>query len=147
MPSGTLIAYAAYDTKSTPISARSPFYPLTPIGMRTAFVEHLTDYTVHLATAHCIHPGDLFTQILWPQYKPPENTTVRRLSGQLRSVNGISGSSIAWIELLEQLTFRTDLRFLTMYTWSTVISPRQLLRTNRAWCPTCYEEQCQRGET
>jgi methylphosphotriester-DNA--protein-cysteine methyltransferase len=141
----TLTAYERYDTKSAVISARSPFYQLTPIGMGTPFVEHLTNYEVRLATAHCLYPGDLFTQVLWPEYKPSENTTVQRLSAQFRSVNGICNSSNAWIEVLERLTSQTGLRFLTMHTWSPVIAPKQLLRLNRAWCPLCYEEQAKSG--
>lgn len=140
-----LAAYERYDTKSAVISARSPFYQLTPIGMGTPFVEHLTNYEVRLATVHCLYPGDLFTQVLWPEYKPSENTTVQRLSASFRCVNGICNSSNAWIEVLERLTSQTGLRFLTMHTWSSVIAPKQLLRLNRAWCPPCYEEQAKSG--
>ncbi|HEY6411478.1 MAG TPA: TniQ family protein, partial [Ktedonobacteraceae bacterium] len=41
---------------------------------------------------------------------------------------------------LEQLTLRRDLRFLTMLTFTNVLSSRGLFRFTQAWCPACYEE-------
>src|SRR4051812_48202995 len=32
-----------------------------------------------------------------------------------------------------------------MHMWSTVIASKQLLRLNRAWCSTCYDEQVKSG--
>ncbi|WP_442949906.1 TniQ family protein [Nostoc sp.] len=39
------------------------------------------------------------------------------------------------------MTLRNDLQFLTLLTWSELLPSNNLLRSIRAWCPTCYEER------
>jgi transcriptional regulator with XRE-family HTH domain len=55
-------------------------------------------------------------------------------------MNGTGQGASEWIQILQALTFRTDLRFLTMISWKEVLPQGQLLRPKRAWCPACYEE-------
>jgi hypothetical protein len=57
-----------------------------------------------------------------------------------RSINGSEGTAKKWVKALEYLTLRTDLRCLTMLTWTDVVAARHLFRPNKAWCPSCYEE-------
>lgn len=41
----------------------------------------------------------------------------------------------------EKLTLRYDLRYMTLQMWGKTLSHQQLLRKNRAWCPSCYKER------
>jgi transcriptional regulator with XRE-family HTH domain len=45
-----------------------------------------------------------------------------------------------WVAILESLTLRDDLHFLTMLPWRDVLPVRGLLRPVRAWCPASLEE-------
>jgi hypothetical protein len=65
-------------------------------------------------------------------------------SSPLFSAHTINGTeSLAEIAAtgFEQLTLRQDLRYSTFLIWRQVLSPLKLLRTSRAWCAFCYEEQ------
>ncbi len=39
------------------------------------------------------------------------------------------------VTVLEELTMRWDLRFLTLLSWKGMIYDRGLFRSDRAWCP------------
>lgn len=65
----------------------------------------------------------------------------------MRNVNGIGKIPREWLELLETLTLRNDLRFLNLTALSDVTSTWKLLRTFQAWCPACYEEMLQAKQT
>jgi len=56
------------------------------------------------------------------------------------TLNGITPIASQWVEMLQSLTTCDNLRFLTMLTWSEVIGLSRLLRRNKAWCSSCYEE-------
>lgn len=45
-----------------------------------------------------------------------------------------------WMQSLEELTLRTDLRPLSMLRWSEVLSPMGLFHDTARWCPDCYRE-------
>lgn len=57
-----------------------------------------------------------------------------------RALNGIGVLARDWVQSLEHLTLRTDLRFLTLLPWTTILTQQRLLRLNRAWCPDCFME-------
>jgi len=66
--------------------------------------------------------------------------------GGSRSLNGVGGTAKGFVTTLEDLTLRQDLAKLTFLPWREVIPLRgSLLRSNRAWCPTCFEEMSQEG--
>lgn len=45
------------------------------------------------------------------------------------------------VQALNRLTGHKQLHLLTMLPWSEVVPQRALLRSDKAWCPICYEEQ------
>ena len=55
------------------------------------------------------------------------------------SLNGLGATAKDWIEVLETLTHRSELRCLTMLRWSYVLSEHSLSRSIHAWCPLCYQ--------
>ena len=57
-----------------------------------------------------------------------------------RALNGTGVLARDWAQVLERLTLRTDLRFLTLQPWAAVLTQQRLLRITRAWCPDCYVE-------
>jgi hypothetical protein len=56
-------------------------------------------------------------------------------------VNGMGIIAKDWVTALQGLTLREDLGFLTMLPWAEVFAQRNLLRSSKAWCPTCFEDQ------
>lgn len=113
-------------------------------------MESLTSYVARLAEAHGTHPKKLVRQEIWPRLKTPSkfrghtvnehynlNAFWRKNSVVLNGVTPLTGK---WVQVMEQLTKRCDLCFLTMLTWANVLTSLELLRNYRAWCPACYEE-------
>lgn len=123
----------------------SRLYHLEPIGVGSPMVESLTSYIMRLAEAHSVHPSTLLRKEIYPLL----NRTYLYQDGRLGStfaidsarLNGIAKTNTGLlVQVLEQLTLRSDLRFLTMLTFAEVLSQRNLVRRRRAWCPVCYEE-------
>ncbi len=142
-----LKTYDSWDLEKPSIPLRSRLCQLEPVGIGTPLVESLTGYVARLAEAHCVLPGILILREIAPLVK--EGYVFQGAEGGLNQVfsnntakalNGMGSMADAFVQALETLTFRHNLRFLTMLTWGEVIPPRDLPRTVRAWCPTCYEE-------
>lgn len=125
----------------------SRLYHLEPIGVGTPFVESLTSYISRLATAHSVLLRTLLIDEILPNLKRThlyqegqpvydQLTTFWKRSAML---NGICSTASNWVHTIEKLTQRNDLRFLTMLTFATVLSWRELVRPTQAWCPMCYE--------
>jgi transcriptional regulator with XRE-family HTH domain len=130
---------------------RSHLYCLKPIGMGTAFVECLTSYLSRLAQEHSVHLQRLIVEELFPIYQRAylpsrcDNNNLTAFWKDSAALNSTNPSTRDWIQTIEKLTLRSDLRYLTMLTWSNVLSPRNLLRRSKAWCSTCYREWCESG--
>ena len=54
------------------------------------------------------------------------------------ALNGSGERTRLWVSLLEQLACVERLDVLTALPWAKTISCVHLLRTERAWCPSCY---------
>lgn len=104
-----------------------------------------------LATAHTVFVGaligrELFSRIegglgLRPERKSPHRASTYYFRPTLHTLNGVAERSRRWIEVLESTTLLQGLSALTLLPFRGVIDGRHLLRTERAWCPHCYEEQ------
>jgi hypothetical protein len=120
---------------------RSRLYHLPPVGVGTPFVESLTSYIARLAKSHSVFPGILLSKEIVPLvpkvYRSTNLFGTRNLTG---AVNGTGSMALDLVQVLETLTLRNDLPFLTLISWTNVLPQRKLLRPVRAWCPTCYEE-------
>ncbi len=141
--------YDQWDLKLPLFPPRSYLYHLQPIGIGTANVESLTGYITRLAQAHCIEPGILMERVVAPVgIKIPGSTKSSRTGvfGHTATFNGTGMMAAQWVQALESLTLRSDLRFLTMLTWTNVIPPRGLLRHGLAYCPICYEQWRETGQ-
>lgn len=127
-----------------PLPARSRLYNLPPHGLGTTRTESLTGYVARLAKAHCVSVGSLLNRgVHGHLHEDDPGSRVILSPDYLRSMNGLDAVAATWTRALEELTCRSDLRFLTMFTWADVLSSRGLMRRNRAWCPACYEEDAE----
>ncbi len=143
----------SYQDDESPVLAppRSYLYCLKPIGIGTAFVECLTSYLSRLAQVHLVHPRRLIVEELFPiferVYLPSGhgNNNLTAFWKDSATLNSTNLSTRDWVQALEKLTSRSDLRYLTMLTWSEVLSPRYLLRHNKSWCSFCYREWYESG--
>jgi hypothetical protein len=153
----SLKIYPTLDLSFPNISQRSRFYPLSPIGINTPYVESLTSYMCRLAAAHSISFGAFYEYLIIPSLNKhyltsqsklgPASTLVGSFREGMKTINGIGKVAREWVELIERLTLRKDLQFLSLTTLSNVIPHWKLLRTFQAWCPACYEEILQAKQT
>lgn len=136
----------------------SRLYSLEPVGVGTPLVESLTGYIARLADAHLLSVSILFGHILAPlagkeylrRAALRSKYLCRVFAGAFRpSAPAMNGSGVIacdWMRIMQKLTLRSDLRFLTLLTWGAVLSRDQLLRPFRAWCPVCYRDWRARGK-
>src|SRR5258708_21478685 len=143
----------SYQDDESPVLAppRSYLYCLKPIGIGPACVECLTSYLSRLAQEHLVHPRRLIIEELFPIFERvclPSghgNNNLTAFWKDSATLNSTNLTTRDWVQALEKLTLRSDLRYLTMLTWSDVLSPRYLLRHAKSWCAFCYREWCERG--
>jgi hypothetical protein len=151
MASDLLKVCEMWDVTPPELPPRSRLYHLPPIGVGTPYVESLTGYVARLAAAHNVRLSQLITHellpLLGPKYLIHEARHLSPFwSGHSRALNGARATAVEWTQVLERLTLRTELRFLTLQSWAEVLTPRWLMRPTRAWCPACYEEWRQAGQ-
>jgi TniQ len=144
--------YDIWDVEIISIPPRSRLYNLEPIGIGTPYVESLTSYITRLAQAHCMTPQSLVRKIILPELGRCHDTLnygYRFNNFRFENsspLNGISPISAKWVEVLQNLTSRQDLRFLTLLTWRNVLAVDRLLCKHKRWCLLCLEEWKQRQQ-
>ncbi|MDT5063698.1 MAG: hypothetical protein QOH63_4157 [Acidobacteriota bacterium] len=126
----------------------SRLYHLKPVNVGTAEVECLTGYISRLAQEHRVTPYILMLNEIAPLLEGYQAVAYRaKFSLFHRSINGVGRTAAAFVYASEELTKWDQLRLLTMLTWSEVLTSYGLIRSSRAWCPTCYEEQRIKNQT
>ncbi len=132
------------------IPRRSRLYGLEPCERGTIWGESLTSYLNRLGWKHGVPPRILATQEIVQFVSNNENLSTPSYFAAFSRVraiylNGVSEVTVDWTRQLEQLTGRTDLRYLTLLWWIGNLHSRKLLRTKPAWCPFCYAEWKENG--
>ncbi len=141
METDLLTLYDLMNWEPLDIPPCSRLYHLEPIGIGTPFTESLTSYFIRLADAHSVSVNKLANyEIKSCIEKQCKYIPIPNVMHQSYFINGTGNWAKYWIQALEMLTLRNDLRFLTMITWENVLYARNLLRHTRAWCPDCYIE-------
>ncbi|QLE43805.1 TetR family transcriptional regulator [Nostoc sp. C052] len=136
-----LETYESWDLRKVAIPSRSRLYQLDPIGIGTPLVESLTGYISRLAEAHYVNPGVLMEKELATLVKKEYGgANLHRIYNYTTALNGSGVMATDLVQALEKLTLRDDLCFLTLLTWDKLFPSRNLLRSVRAWCPSCYQE-------
>lgn len=150
----TELLYTVWEEELITPDPPSRLYHLEPIGIGTPFVESLTSYISRLATAHSVLLRTLVTDEILPhlnrthlyQEGQPVYDHLTTFWKRSAMLNGTCSTAASWVNTIEQLTQRNDLRFLTMLTFANVLSWRNLVRPTQAWCPLCYEEWSRSGQ-
>lgn len=121
---------------------RSVLYHLDLIGVNTPYVESLTGHITRLAEAHSVYPGILMEREIAPlvnrQYA---GANLHTIYNHTCALNGTGVMAFDLVQVLDKLTGHNKLHLLTMLLWSEVFPSRALMRSAKAWCPKCYEEQ------
>lgn len=150
----TFVVYDSWDLTPPKVRPRSRLYSLKPMGVGTPFSESCTGYIARLAAEHWTSVGSLFGHRIAPaSNKPWLLSTKFKFDSQAwtvffpgaHSLNGLGATAKDWIEVLQTLTQRRDLRCLTMLRWSNVLSELSLSRPIHAWCPLCYQAERDSG--
>ncbi|MBD2536435.1 TniQ family protein [Nostoc flagelliforme FACHB-838] len=136
-----LTIYESWDLRLPLMPPRSRLYQIEPVGIGTLLIESLTSYLARLAEAHCLFPGVLMERELAPILnKTYGSTNLHKISNFTGALNGTGVMATDLSKTIQTLTLRNDLQFLTLLTWSELLTSRNLLRSIRFWCPACYEE-------
>ena len=130
--------YEEWDVTIPSLPPRSRLYRLEPIGIGTPYVEGLTSYIVLLAREHHISVFDLTRREVFPLF-PYAHRPHQRFVRIECTINGANLLTYEWVSALKVLTSRDDLEYLTFISWSDIIAGS--LRSEKAWCPICYNEQ------
>lgn len=124
------------------LSSRSKVYNLEPIGIGTPFVESLSSYISRLSANHNVTVSDFLRGVLEPVLKT--NYIRKELSMCITKstslyINENNDISNDYVNALEILTGRNDLRNLTMLNWKGILS-KSIRSPYRKWCPSCLNQ-------
>ena len=138
------------------ILPRSRLFSLEPVAVGTPYAESLSSYLHRLAQEHCLTSQKLVMGEIAPLILKNEDKSellkknVSHLLGNSDAkpaINGMREMTGQLVTVLEELTMRQDLRFLTLLSWKGMIYDKGLFRNYRAWCPCCWEEWKQENKT
>lgn len=129
----------------------SSLFCLEPLYIESPFVESLTSYICRIAEAHSVLVGALINKIIVPllnkEYLNKSSTEGgSRFYEYSSAINGVGKTSEEMIQSFEFLTFRNDLKYLTMNPSNKIIPAKGLMRPFRAWCPVCFEDSYRNNE-
>ncbi|MDZ8052209.1 MAG: TniQ family protein [Aulosira sp. ZfuVER01] len=114
--------------------------------MKTQWVESLTSYIARIAAAHHLFPGVLMEDIIAPlTHKKYSSANLHKIYSHTAALNGTGVMAEDLVNVFEQLTLQSNLRFLTLLGLSNLVPSINLLRRSRAWCPHCYHDWLQSG--
>mgnify|MGYP001794090194 CR=1 FL=1 len=145
-----------WNLKPPEIPQRSRLFSLEPVAVGTPYAEGLSSYLHRLAQEHCLTSQKLVMGEIAPLILKNEDKSellkknVSHLLGNTDAkpaINGMREMTGQLVTVLEELTMRQDLRFLTLLSWKGMIYDKGLFRKYRAWCPCCLEEWKQENKT
>ncbi|MGN7299507.1 TniQ family protein [Ferdinandcohnia sp. SAFN-114] len=130
---------------------RSKLFSIEPIGLGTPYVESLTSYISRLADYHCVFTGVLLSKLLALYLDKYYITAIGSRGGNgfydsSSGVNGIGTLASDFVEVIENLTSRSNLKMLTLLSWASITSTRNLLDIKKKWCPYCFDELFATGQ-
>jgi AcrR family transcriptional regulator len=143
-----LLPFPNIDLTLPLIPPRTRLYPLRPIGLGNPDVESLTSYLARLANAHCVPLATLAKLEFAPVINRDPRAARDKFNGSSsQTLNGGGDWTALTLVALEELTRVDTLHGLTLYPWRKVLSREKLLRPYLAWCPSCYTQWRQAGQT
>ncbi|HGE5802514.1 TPA: TniQ family protein [Bacillus thuringiensis] len=123
----------------------STLYSVSPKLNRTGLCESLSSYIIRLSREHNITIGVLISKMVAPilDKKYILNSSINggnRFYDGAKSLNGFNKNATEFIQVLELLTGRKDIKDTTLLEINNLISSRNLLKDNLAWCPICLHQ-------
>lgn len=143
MSSSKSVIYGTYPQKVS-VPPRSRLFGLEPIGIGTPECESLISYLVRLARAHCMAPRDLIRlEFMWRYGKQEGIRSSGFFKEYSKTLNSVGEYACGFVRLAEELTGRSNLRYLTMLPWRGVIPDvgTGLLAAEPKWCGQCLVQQ------
>lgn len=148
MSTDNLIARPPWSEDSA-LPPRSYLFSLPPKGKGTPHQESLISYFLRLCHAHSVNPRHMLSKVLAVTEPDLAGLFFPTFFAQsANTVNGLSLYAKLFSSVLNKLTARPDLSYLTMLPWQHLL-PRigqSLLAKRPRWCPRCLLEQHLRGE-
>ncbi|MDF2000225.1 TniQ family protein [Peribacillus frigoritolerans] len=124
------------NSKSTSVS-RSRLYNIEPIGIGTPYVESLWSYISRVASHHCVRVGDLLEYIIIEKLE----MTISEFYNKKNQINKFGSFTENLISIIENLTSRNDLRYLTLRKWENALkNKRSIVNLFLKWCPKCLTD-------
>lgn len=118
--------------------SRSTLYNLEPMGLGTPYIEGMNSYLSRLAVSHNISIRSLLQYIIYPQLEVNYYEIINKKRNS-KFLNGNDSITIKFIDILEKLTTRKDLSYLTLKNWRGITN-KNTLSCYRKWCPYCLNE-------
>jgi len=123
------------------ISPRSRLYSLKEAQTNSGWRESATSFLSRLAMEHCVSTQTLISEEILPALsESQEYVAQRKYSSVLFLLNGMGPFSKRWIEVLQTLTGKENLKRLTLLDWQDLIRPNDLIRKYKTWCSSCLQE-------
>lgn len=145
MTADHLTVYETWDVVEPPPVVHSRLYSLEPMGIGTAQVESLTSYVARLAVAHRVSVSKLVLAEIGPLFRRSRKRSAF-FDANSRGLLRVNELSKEFVSILQRLTGRLDLPYLTILPWAQVMAIQETVRPHRAWCSGCLEEQRTTGE-
>ncbi|WP_299095589.1 TniQ family protein [uncultured Metabacillus sp.] len=118
-------------------STRSRLFNIEPIGIGTSSVESLRSYIGRLAIGHTVRVGDLL------KYEIVEKLGITEYEfySNRSQINKFGPFTENLVSVLEELTKRTDLGYLTLRKWKNAFPNRNgIFHQHLKWCTKCLME-------
>lgn len=129
-------AYPELSNNCPTKTTSTPLYSLYPHKRDTGFVESQTGYIHRLAQEHQVVPKVLVKNVIRERFDTDES--LGSVYGKAHAANGFGKVARKWVELLQEKTGVSNLQKTTLLPLEGVISQRNLLREQKAWCPRCF---------
>jgi hypothetical protein len=124
------------------ISSRTVLYNLKPMGLGTPYIESLTSYISRLAKNHNVRVSTLINEVIGPHIQLAylaEKFSKGLVPNRYNLINGISTINTEFVNVLENLTGRSDIQHMSFKNWEGILSTNIVVK-NRRWCPACLEQ-------
>ncbi|WP_019153580.1 TniQ family protein [Robertmurraya massiliosenegalensis] len=133
------------------MESRTTLYNIEPIGLGTFYAESLTSYISRLSLYHCLTTGNFVSKLLSPYLDKYYITEIAKRGGNgffdsATGINGIGTLANDFINVVQLLNLRDDIRKMTLVFWSNTLPTRGLMKDHKAWCTLCLDEKMKKNE-
>jgi hypothetical protein len=119
---------------------RSILFGLTPYGFDGATRENIVSFFRRTSDAHGVLPRALAHHVVVPMMHISSKSLADLRADECYRLQacGLSTRAERWIDVLNQLTSRSDLQLLTLLPLKNLVSSYHLIESANRFCPACY---------